>query len=86
VPGYRSADRALWSEDYQAYFLRRTYEVLRSATNVCGAFPFLYQDYPDLSKHVTSYWAGLNLKGIAGYNRERKQGYVALREIYGGME
>lgn len=85
VPGYRAADRALWSEDYQTYFLQRTYEVLRSAPNVCGAFPFLYQDYPDPSKHVTSYWAGLNLKGIVGYNRERKQAYAALQEIYQGM-
>jgi hypothetical protein len=31
---------------------------------------------------VTTYWAGLNLKGIVGYNRERKLAYAALREIY----
>ena len=82
IPGYRADDLALWSEDYQAHCLEVTYEVLRQASHVCGAFPFLYQDYPDPSKYVNAYWDGLNYKGVVTYDRARKAGWQALREIY----
>lgn len=82
IPGYRAADLALWSEDYQAYFLERTLTTLRDAPGVAGAFPFLYQDYPDPSKYTNRYWDGMNYKGIVSYDRTRKLAFATLQEIY----
>ena len=82
LPGYRSAERALWSEDYQAHFLERSLALMMESPGVCGAFPFLYQDYPDPSKYTNSYWNGLNLKGIVSYDRTPKLAFETLREMY----
>ena len=82
VPGYRSDDLHLWSEEYQALFLRRTFEAMAESRHVCGAFPFLYQDYPDPSKYIDAHWDGMNYKGIASYDRQPKLAMEALRDIY----
>lgn len=82
LPGYRSADLTFWSEDYQAEVLRRTFDILSTAEQVSGAFPFLYQDYPDPSKYVDGHWDGVNYKGIVSYSREPKLAAGVLREVY----
>ena len=82
VPGYRSLDLALWSEDYQAVLIEKTIELAARSEGVCGTFPFCYQDYPDPSKHVNARWAGLNLKGIVTYSRTPKLAAAALQRCY----
>jgi len=82
VPDYRSKDLELWSEDYQAFFLESTFKVIKKFPEICGAFPFLYNDYPDPSKPVNKYWKGLNLKGIVSYNRTKKVAFDVMKKIY----
>ena len=82
VPGYRSEDLHFWSEEYQALFLQRTFEELAASPHVCGAFPFLYQDYPDPSKYVDAKWDVMNYKGIVSYDRQPKLAAEVLCDIY----
>ena len=86
LPGYRAEDLHLWSEEYQAHCLERTIQALRGSPNVCGAFPFLYQDYPDPSKYVNTYWDGMNYKGIVSYDRQPKVAVETLRCLYANSQ
>jgi len=81
APGYVSAAKPLWSEDYQAAFLAAVMQTARPF--VCGTFPFDYQDYPDPSKPVNDRWAGVNLKGLVSLNRAPKLACAAVRDFYG---
>lgn len=81
-PGFYSAPGALWSEEYQAEVLQRQLEVAARYPAVCGAFPFLYNDYRDPSKPVNHYWHGINLKGLVTYDRRRKLAWERVRDIY----
>lgn len=81
-PGFRSAERKLWSEDYQAHLLEATFAEVARCPQVAGTFPFLYQDYRDPSKRTNHRWRGLNLKGIVSYDRTRKCAFDTLRTIY----
>ena len=82
VPGYLSTKRKLWSEAYQAELFRATLDTVAEFSQVVGVFPFLYHDYPDLSKLVQRYWDGENLKGVVSYDRKRKRACDALRNVY----
>ena len=82
VPGYRSEELKLWSEDYQACYLQATLGIIKEYPQICGAFPFSYNDYPDPSKPISTYWNGLNLKGIVSYSRVKKLAYHTLKRIY----
>ena len=84
VPGYFSASRELWSENYQALIFRRTLEIASKYPAVQGTFPFLYQDYRDPSKPRTQYWQGLNLKGVVDYHRRHKLAWDEVQKIYKG--
>lgn len=82
VPGFRSKKIKPWTENYQAYLLESTFKVIEKFPRICGAFPFLYNDYPDPSKPVNKYWKGLNLKGIVSYDRMKKIAFDAIKKIY----
>lgn len=86
IPGYLSQKLALWSEDYQAEFLRKTYAVAQRCPRLCGTFPFGFADYRDPSKEINEYWDGMNYKGVVTYNRKRKRAFFALKSIYGGLD
>lgn len=82
VPGYRSANRDLWSEDYHALLLRETIALAERYPFVCGTFPFTFCDYRDPSKLVSAHWKGFNYKGVVTYERRKKLPFEALQEMY----
>lgn len=84
APGYYSASRELWSEDYHADLLRDIFALAAEYPRIVGTFPFCFSDYRDPSKVVNGYWNELNLKGLVDYQRNRKKAFGAIRGIYGG--
>ncbi|MCD6219975.1 hypothetical protein J7K43_06300, partial [Candidatus Calescamantes bacterium] len=72
----------LWSEDYHAELLKKSFEIFKKHPYVCGTFPFCFSDYRDPSKYVNRYWNGMNYKGIVTYNRKKKLAFFTLKEIY----
>ncbi len=83
IPGYISESRNLWSEDYHADLLKATFAILQKHSEICGAFPFVFCDYRDPSKHVNGYWDYMNYKGVVSYDRRPKKAFAALKDIYG---
>jgi beta-glucuronidase len=81
-PGFISARRELWSEDYQAALIGAQLEIAARHPAVCGAFPFGYADYRDPSKPVNQHWRGINLKGVVDYHRRHKLAWETLRQAY----
>ncbi|NLX03801.1 MAG: hypothetical protein GXY33_01520 [Phycisphaerae bacterium] len=84
-PGYFSASRDFWSEDYHADLIKETFAVLQRHREICGAFPFCFSDYRDPSKHVTGEWDGMNYKGVVSYRRRPKKAFDVLKYIYRKM-
>lgn len=82
IPGYRSANRDFWSEDYHALLLRETLALADRYPFICGTFPFVFCDYRDPSKLVSAHWNGLNYKGVVTYERRKKLPFEAVREAY----
>ncbi len=82
-PGFRSAGRELWSEDYQAALLGAQLDMAARHSAVCGTFPFCYCDYRDPSKPVNRHWHGINLKGVVDYQRKHKSAWETVRQAYG---
>ncbi|MCK4307809.1 hypothetical protein KAW50_06265, partial [candidate division WOR-3 bacterium] len=83
IPGYLSESLELWSENYHAEFLKRSFEVFEKHPCICGTFPFCFSDYRDPSKHVNKYWDEMNYKGVVSYQRKKKLPFLALKKIYG---
>jgi len=81
IPGYISRSCRLWSEDYSARFLKKSFEVFKKYP-VCGTFPFCFSDYKDPSKYINKYWDGMNYKGLVTYDRRLKKPFFTLRAIY----
>jgi len=82
VPGFYSAGRQLWSEDYHRDLLREIFALAKDYPRIAGAFPFCFSDYRDPSKVHNGYWNELNLKGFVDYNRKPKLAFDALKEEY----
>ena len=83
VPGFRSGELELWSEDYHAYLLREILKTARRFPSVCGTFPFCFSDYRDPSKYTGAHWDGMNYKGVVTYDRRKKAAFDALAQEYG---
>jgi len=84
TPGYYSASRELWSEDYHADLLRDIFRLAQEYPQIAGTFPFCFTDYRDPSKIVNGYWNELNLKGLVDYRRRTKRAFTAVQEAYAG--
>ncbi len=82
IPGFRSASRDLWSEDYHAELLTEVFEMAKEYPQIAGTFPFCFSDYRDPSKLPNGYWNELNLKGVVDYQRHKKMAFNALKKIY----
>lgn len=82
IPGYRSATRELWSEDYHAHVLSETLAIAAEYPFVRGTFPFVFADYRDPSKEVNGYWDGMNYKGIVTYERRKKLPFFVVQQAY----
>jgi beta-glucuronidase len=82
VPGYLSASRELWSENYHADLLREILALARGYPQIVGTFPFCFSDYRDPSKIVNGYWNELNLKGLVDYQRREKMAFAAVSGAY----
>ena len=82
IGGYHADESILWSEEYQCFFYRETFKIIRKHRHIAGAFPFLYNDYMDPSKPVDGHWNGQNLKGFVTYNRIKKLSFETLKQIY----
>ena len=72
----------LFSEDYQAYLLKRQLEMIASIPSITGIFPFLYNDYYDPSRMEAPGQQGKNLKGIVTIDRKRKKAFNVVRDFY----
>jgi beta-glucuronidase len=79
---YKNDPWRLFSEDYQAYLLKRQLEMIASIPEITGIFPFLYNDYYDPSRMEAPGQEGKNLKGIVTLDRKRKKAFDVLREFY----
>ena len=82
VPGFRSDELELWSEDYHAWLLGEILKVAREFAAICGTFPFCFSDYRDPSKYTGAHWDGMNYKGIVTYDRLRKLPVETLNSTY----
>ncbi len=82
VPGYFSASRDLWSEDYHADLLGEILALAGEYPQIAGTFPFCFSDYRDPSKVPNGYWNELNLKGLVDYQRNRKLAFSAVQVHY----
>jgi len=85
IGGFHSDRLELWSEEYHAELVRRTFAVLARHPEVLGTFPFCFCDYRDPSKLYNGYWDGMNYKGLVSYHRRPKKAFYALKEIYADM-
>ncbi len=72
----------LFSEDYQAYLLKRQLEMIASIRSISGIFPFLYNDYYDPSRMEAPGQEGKNLKGIVTLDRKRKRAFRVVQDFY----
>jgi len=84
VPGFHSASRDLWSEEYHRDLLTAIFALAKEYPLIAGTFPFVFSDYRDPSKVHNGYWNEYNLKGIVDYNRNRKLAFNAIRNEYRG--
>ncbi len=82
APGYFSASRELWSENYHADLLREIFTLVHDYPQIVGTFPFCFSDYRDPSKIVNAYWNEQNLKGLVDYRRRTKLAYRAVADAY----
>ena len=82
IPGYLSESLELWSENYHAELLKKSFEIFKKHPYICGTFPFVFSDYKDPSKHVNKYWNEMNYKGVISYNRRKKLSFFTLQKIY----
>ena len=81
--GMYQGDRwRLFSEDYQAYLLKRQLEMIESIPEITGIFPFLYNDYYDPSRMEAPGQEGKNLKGIVTIDRKRKRAFKVIQDFY----
>ena len=79
---YQGESWRLFSEDYQAYLLKRQLEMIASIPEITGIFPFLYNDYYDPSRMEAPGQKGKNLKGIVTIGRKRKKAFKVVRDFY----
>ncbi len=82
LPGYFSSSRNLWSEEYHADLLKETLAITAKHPEICGVFPFCFNDYRDPSKYVNNYWDYMNYKGLVSYQRRPKKAFYVLKTTY----
>lgn len=86
VPGYHSSSKDLWSEEYHAEVVKAMIRASRGHNRIYGTFVFAFVDYVDPCKPLNGYWKEQNLKGMLSYQRDRKQPFYALQEVYSEKE
>lgn len=82
VPGYLSAECALWSENYHAQIIEKYIAAGKEHPSIAGGYVFAFTDYHDPSKPLNGRWSGFNLKGMLDYNRNIKLPFYALQKMY----
>ena len=83
LPGYRSSDLSLGSEDYHSALLEETFKIFKEFSLIVGYFPFSLNDYPDPSKPLVKFWPDENNhKGVVSFNGDKKSTFEVLKKIY----
>ncbi|MBL8669338.1 MAG: glycoside hydrolase family 2 [Alphaproteobacteria bacterium] len=82
LAGHRGGARTLFSEDAQAAFFRRQFEILSTVPWIKGAFPWVLYDFRS-ERRQTRFQKGFNRKGlIAEDKRTKKAAFEAIRALY----
>ncbi len=82
IAGLHSQPPLMWSEEYQAEFIRGYLEVAQRKDFVIGAHVWNFADFQALQSHLRV--GGMNLKGVFTRDRRPKLAAHALREIWQG--
>lgn len=81
-PGHRGAGRILFTEDWQAEFHRRQFELIARTPYVCGYAAWLLYDFRS-ERRQTGFQRGFNRKGLIADDKETKKlAFAMLAEIY----
>ncbi len=83
IPGFFSASRDIWSENYHADLIKEIFNLIEEYPQIVGTFLFGFSDYRDPSKIPNGYWNEVNLKGVVDYKRNKKAAFYALQALYG---
>ncbi len=83
LPGYRSLERARWSEDYQAELISRLVAEYARRRFVAGMFIWHLYDFRTPPRRALRRAHEFNHKGILDENRRPKLAYDAVTRVYG---
>lgn len=85
--GFISSTKAMWSEDYQAWYYKEQIAMLkRMPASFSGISPWILADFRSPRRNNPTYQQGWNTKGLIDRNGKKKKAFFLLKEYYGEME
>ncbi len=74
-----------FTEEYQAYFHQKQFEIILSKPYVVGTMPWIFADFRD-DKRPHNPIVNFNLKGLVNYQRQKKKAFEVVSRIYHQIE
>ena len=74
-----------FTEEYQAYFHQKQFEIILSKPYVVGTMPWIFADFRD-DKRPHNPIVNFNLKGLVNYQRQKKKAFEVVSRIYQQIE
>lgn len=85
LAGHHGSEAELFTEERQAWVIRRQIEILSAVPWICGCFPWLLYDFRS-ERRQTAFQQGWNRKGLVAQDKTtRKAAYHALCSLYAAM-
>ena len=83
IAGYRSPDKKIWSEEYQAELYAKSAKMFdERLPGLAGTTPWLLKDYRSPRRVMPNMQDGYNRKGLVSEHGQKKQAFYVMQQWY----